>query len=407
MDKAQLRRFPYPYKAMVAICSDLDGTLSLDHYLGIVRFLNSEQQTPAGQGIGLEVGNSIYFDMPDSQFAYWNTDDSGRAIVRELIKSGHIDCFHSFGDLAETRQHAERALCDLEEHGCRLECWVDHSIAATNFGSDIMRGSGDVVGSPAYHADITYEHGVRFVWRGRVTSIIGQDRRRSIWNNVSPKHPIASARTTAKEIGKGVLAKVGNAKYALHGDNALARRTRLRDGNTVYEFLRCNPHWKGVTAGDTADGFSEILTEKLLDCLVRRRGTSILYTHLAKTVDKRRIFGQETVKALHVLAEFSDRKDVLVTTTRRILGFWVTSRLITASHSLEGGVDSVRIDTSPVREANMPCELDGLSFYVRDSSTARIIVDGAEVANLERNAADEQGRESVSIPWRRLAYPGI
>jgi hypothetical protein len=103
MDVAQVRRFPYPYKAMVAICSDLDGTPDRDHYLNIVRFLNTEDETPAGKGVGLEVGNTIYFDMPDNQFAYWNTDDLGREIVRKLIHSGHIDCFHSFGDLATTR----------------------------------------------------------------------------------------------------------------------------------------------------------------------------------------------------------------------------------------------------------------------------------------------------------------
>ena len=56
-----------------------------------------------GPGVGLEVGNSIYFDMPPGQFAYWNTDDAGRAMVRALIRSGHIDCLHSFGDLATTR----------------------------------------------------------------------------------------------------------------------------------------------------------------------------------------------------------------------------------------------------------------------------------------------------------------
>ena len=39
----------------------------------------------------------FYFDMPPDQFAYWNTDDAGREMVRALIRSGHIDCFHSFG----------------------------------------------------------------------------------------------------------------------------------------------------------------------------------------------------------------------------------------------------------------------------------------------------------------------
>jgi hypothetical protein len=119
MDNVQVRPFPYPYKAMVAICSDLDGTLDRDQYLGIARFLNTEEATPAGKGVGLEVGNTLYFDMPDDQFSYWNTDDQGRAAVRRLIRSGHIDCFHSFGDLATARDHARRALEEAGPRGTR------------------------------------------------------------------------------------------------------------------------------------------------------------------------------------------------------------------------------------------------------------------------------------------------
>ena len=116
-----------------------------------------------GPGVGLEVGNSIYFDMPPDQFAYWNTDDAGREMVRALIRSGHIDCLHSYGDLATTRQHAARALDELDRHGCRLEVWVDHGTAVTNFGSDIMRGHGDEVGHEAYHADLTTRYGIKIL----------------------------------------------------------------------------------------------------------------------------------------------------------------------------------------------------------------------------------------------------
>ncbi|MCU0917487.1 MAG: hypothetical protein MUC88_23415, partial [Planctomycetes bacterium] len=82
----QLRPFPYPYRAMLAICSDLDETPDRHVYWEIMRFLNTTQTTPMGPGVGLEVGNSIYFDMPPDQFAYWNTDDAGRHMVRALIQ---------------------------------------------------------------------------------------------------------------------------------------------------------------------------------------------------------------------------------------------------------------------------------------------------------------------------------
>jgi len=405
MDVAQVRRFPYPYKAMVAICSDLDGTPDRDHYLNIVRFLNTEDETPAGKGVGLEVGNTIYFDMPDNQFAYWNTDDLGREIVRKLIRSGHIDCFHSFGDLATTREYAQRALRELEEHDCRIECWVDHAVAATNFGADIMKGTGDVRDMPAYHADLTYRHGVRFVWRGRVTSVIGQDQRRSINNLISFQSPVLSVRTAAKELAKGILARTGNSKFAMHGRNDLARLTQLRDGHAVYEFMRCNPHFGGVAAGDTADGFSDVLNDTFLRRVIKRRGTSILYTHLGKTREPGSIFSRETIEALHNLAGAVDQGEILVTTTRRLLGFWLAKKSIVITKSREQQDEMIYIDTSSLRESDMPCDLGGIAIYVEDSKSARLFVDGVEIVDLQRNAKDEQGRQSISLPWSPLHFP--
>ena len=140
----EVRHLPYPYQAAVAICSDLDLTPDKHVYFETSRFLNTTDATAMGRGVGLEVGNTIYFDMPADQFSYWNTDDAGREMVRTLIRSGHVDCLHSFGDLAQTRADAARSLDDLAKHGCRLEVWIDHAVAPTNLGADIMKGRGDV-----------------------------------------------------------------------------------------------------------------------------------------------------------------------------------------------------------------------------------------------------------------------
>ncbi|MDH3514699.1 MAG: hypothetical protein OEM83_07520, partial [Gammaproteobacteria bacterium] len=185
-----VRAFPYPYRAMLAICSDLDETPDRHVYREIMRYLNTTETTMMGEGVGLEVGNSIYFDMPPDQFAYWNTDDAGREMVRQLIKSGHIDCFHSYGDMAVTRRHAGIALEELARHDCRMQVWIDHGTAPTNFGSDIMQGHGDEPGSPVFHADLTCQHGVEYVWRGRVTSVIGQDARRRLGGLWNRRHPL-------------------------------------------------------------------------------------------------------------------------------------------------------------------------------------------------------------------------
>src|SRR5262249_51107102 len=174
-----------------------------------MRFLNTTDPTSMGPGVDLEVGNSIYFLMPPGQYSYFGTDDAGREMARALMHSGHIDCIHSYGSDARTRPDAERALSELVRHGCRLAVWVAHSVAPTNFGPDIMRGRGDVPGSDAYHADLTTHYGVRYVWRGRTTSITGQEvpaTLRSLASVLDPAHAVVSLRTAMKQ---GVKVSLG------------------------------------------------------------------------------------------------------------------------------------------------------------------------------------------------------
>lgn len=411
--EVEMRRVPYPYHAMLAICSDLDNTPDWRVYWEIMRFLNTTQPTALGPGVGLEVGNSIYFDMPPDEFAYGNTDDHGRAMVRALVRSGHIDCLHSYGDLATSRRHAGAALNELARHDCRIEVWIDHRVAPTNFGADIMRGAGDVPGDNAYHADLTCGFGVQYVWRGRVTSVISQDVPRRLSGVLSGRHPLGSARTLAKETAKGALAHLGHAKYAMHGPNNVLRRTQLRDGHPVYEFMRCNPHWGGVEHADTAAGLANTLTPRLLDRLAARAGTSIFYTHLGKGAPRNTPFDEQTIAAFRRLADRFHAGELLVTTTRRLLGFHRALR--EASFSAENIASGLRIDISTRGNSGdgdslsplARSDLAGLTFYVPNPDRTTLTVDGHEVADLRRNHADRTGRRSVSLSWPALEFPSL
>src|SRR5437016_2173060 len=215
----ELAKYPYPYRAMMALCSDLDETPNWGVYWDIMRFLNTTGPTAMGPGLGLEIGNSIYFMMPAGQYSYFGTDEVGREMARALMRSGHIDCVHSYGDHACIRRDAARALHELARHGCQLKVWVDHSIAPTNFGPDIMRGSGDLPGAAAYHADLTIAYGVHYVWRGRTTSITGQDSPvtlESLKSILHPAHPVSSARIAAKQAVKIWLGQRAHPHWEMH-----------------------------------------------------------------------------------------------------------------------------------------------------------------------------------------------
>ncbi|HUU17725.1 MAG TPA: hypothetical protein VMW72_11285 [Sedimentisphaerales bacterium] len=268
------------------VACDLNETPDRHVFWKIMRFLNTTGETAMGPGVGLEVGNSIYFDMPPGQFAYWNTDEAGQEMVRMLIRSGHIDCLHSYGDLATTRKHAVRALDELTHRDCKLEVWIDHGTAVMNFGSDIMQGHGDELNHEAYHADLTVGYGIKYVWRGRVTSITGQDIPASLSGIFNWRHPVKSSRTLFKEAAKRKLARKGNHKYAIHEPNeTLCPTVLLRDKSKVYEFLRCNPHWGGVSSCDQGKHIGEVLTDGMLKRLISQGGTCVLYTHLGKIDD--------------------------------------------------------------------------------------------------------------------------
>ncbi len=405
----ELRHAPYPFQAMLAVCSDLDETPDARVYAEIARFLNTTDSTAMGPGVGLEVGNTIYFDMPPDQFAYWTTDDAGREMIHTLIRSGHIDCLHSYGDLAGRREDAARSLDELNRHGCRLEVWVDHSKAPTNFGADIMMGHGDEPGHEAYHADLTLSHGVRYVWRGRITSMIGQDARPSMGGLLTLRHPLASGKTVVKEAGKRTLAGRGHAKYAMHGPNRLLESTRLRDGAAVIEFLRCNPHWGGVSAGDTALGIGDVLTPAMLDRLTARRATCILYTHLGKISDHDVPLPHSAVGGFRRLAAAHRTGRILVTTTRRLLGFQHARRQIdvTVTDGTDRRVIDVRLADQGgdarmhLREDDLP----GLTFLLPDERETVVSVDGRPREDVVRNPPDETGSPSVSIPWQPLEFP--
>jgi len=403
------RDFPYPFRAMMSICSDLDETPDEAAYRETIRFLNGTKGTAMGPGLGLEVGNTMYFDMPEEHFSYWNAGEEGREIIRALMRSGHIDCLHSFGDLGTSRAHAERALAELDRHGCKLGVWVDHGVAPSNFGSDIMRGAGDIPGSPSYHADLTFGYGVRYVWRGRITSVAGQDVPRRLRNIFDTAHPLASGKTLAKEGIKDLLAGTVGGKYAMHAGNHLLREVNLRDGRRAIEFIRCNPHFGGVSSCDTAEGLGRVLTPKVLDLLEERRGACILYTHLGKGRDRERPLRREAVAALRHLADRVRDGRILLTTTRRLLDYANARRSHGYQVRREGDwtlliIEGPDMSEPEARGAGVP---DGLTFYAENPEMTRLFYNGQEVPNLHRNPPDGTGRRSVSVPWNPLRMPEI
>jgi hypothetical protein len=204
-----------------------------------------------------------------------------------------------------------------------------------------------------------------------------------------------------KELAKGVLAAMGSAKYAMHRQNRLLRETRLRDGRHVFEFMRSNPHWGGVSCGDTADGIAQVLVPEVLDQLVWREGVCILYTHLGKVSDRNLPFSADTVEAFRRLADYYSGGKILVAATHRVLKYLRAFRQLSLKCRRQDGHSNIDIETS------YPNDLDGLTVYTPEPEKALLRINGREVGEVIRNPPDHTGCASVSLPWKRLTFPDI
>ena len=287
---------------------------------------------------------------------------------------------------------------------------MDHAIAPSNFGADIMRGSGDLPGSDVYHADLTCDFGIQYVWRGRVTSVIGQDVPRRLSGIYDFAHPIASAKTLAKEAIKGVAGtaesrEICDPRAESHPARCDAARRAARAGvlsqQSVLGRRREGRHGRG------GRGDSDRSDARHVDRA--RRDVHFLYAPGENSAGEEP-FEAPTRAAFERVAQRYEAGRLLVVTTRRLLGMRraVCEARVAETRDASGLHLDVRLPVQNDAAGRLALgDLDGLTIYVDDPQRTRVSVEGREVVNLVRNAADHTGRGSVSLPLARLEFPAL
>ncbi|MGB1252975.1 MAG: hypothetical protein ACPG8W_20335 [Candidatus Promineifilaceae bacterium] len=417
--EVKLRPFPYPFRAALTICSDIDETENSAEFLAIQQFLNTTDPTSMGRGVGLEIGNSFYFYDDYREFSYFTGDSHAKGIIRELIRSGHLDVLHSYGDAANSRSKITHALDELARNDCRLEVWVNHYGARNNIGGKfdymLTRGEGDIPGSTTYHTDHTIPFGIRYAWVGAMTRQIGQDAASNkgtaigtVWDR---QHRRVSAVATAKEGRKWMLGRMGDRRFKLHRSNRLTQPLRLRDGQQVHEFQRYGHHPISVSAGATSVGLAYMISAENLNKLVDRAGYMIAYSHFGKNKGVQGVIAPETRQALNHLADMQTDGHIYVTTTAKLLNYYTKRRYLNFSATVNPETRVARIVIHGVNDPVSPHQslayesLQGLTFYVPRADRAEIWIRNKRVTSIQRNERDQTGRASVSIPLQRLTYP--
>jgi len=241
-----------------------------------------------------------------------------------------------------------------------------------------------------------------FIWKGRVTSCVAQNAKRSYRALFNKQQIKASLKTMMLEFIKGWLARFGNTKYAMHKDNKVLRKSKLIDGTEINEFMRCNPAWGGVSCFDQARGIHNVLTKKVLDTLVDKEGCSILYSHLGKVHSVAEPFINETRQAFELLANYQNNHKILTTTTRRLLGYNRAYDELSFTVKSVGDQTHIYLSTEYSGE-----DLNGLTWYVNNALKTKLFINNVIYKNLNLNSIDESGKESVSIPWVPLCFPKL
>ncbi|MCL6443266.1 MAG: hypothetical protein K6T83_07405 [Alicyclobacillus sp.] len=392
-----MRKFPYPYKAMLAICSDADHQ-TLRKFNLIHRFLNTTETTPMGKGLGLDISDSLF--MYNGSNLLSDVDYTGAPISRELtyfrgltqeryagdildayIHAGWIDTIHTYGDFSMTDQRKTRfsrdlaihAIHTLQTHGDALSVWVDHGNKSNvdNFGSygrarffNYQQGANPR--SPYYHTDLLIPYGVRFVWGGEEESTFGHS---------SIIYPI-----------------------------------RLPDGRKVWGFHRYTSLGYSPRFGTewiwTVDRLAQQLTPSNLALLERNHQYAIVGQHLA--ADNEVIpLPRNAVLALRRLATEYRQGRILVARTSRLLRYNVSQRYLRYYVTQEDGkaivhftsVDDPMFGAHPASLA----DVRGVTFYTTDPSRTEIRIGSMPLdpSLVQRNASDGRA-PSISVKWYPL-----
>lgn len=389
-----MRKFPYPYQAMLAISSDADSE-TLRKFNLVHEFINTTQMTPLGRGLGLDFADSFFMYNGNDEPGYVDIDHEpmsdelsyfkgvsdkpyAASVLNHYMHVGWIDTMHTYGDFSRVNQNttlfnrtlAQQAIRALKENGDTITVWTDHGNKSNvdNFGAygkapfyDYEQGANP--SSVYYHTDLTIPYGVDFVWPDVSSDEVGM---------------------------KSVI-------YPL----------MLPDGRRVWGF------WRYTNSGYNQQGDPEWnwtpyhLTDQLsaahLAQLEKAHDYCVIAQHLSGTVYSG-VLGKSAVSALSRLAVQDHEGHILVTRTSRLLQYNVTQQYVSYDVTNDNGTAYIHIRSilDPVLGAHVPtlAEVRGLTFYTSDPARTVIEIGDTPIASryIEDHPSDGE-HPSVEIQW--------
>ncbi|WDL98325.1 hypothetical protein [Alicyclobacillus sp. ALC3] len=389
-----VRKFPFPFQAMLAVSSDADHE-TLRKFNLAHEFLNSTSMTPMGRGLGLDIADSFFMyngsniptytdvnNVPLKDELTWFRGTSSQpyaaSVLNQYIKDGWIDTLHTYGDFSRvnqsqtvfTRALAARAIATLRQNGDFLTVWTDHGNQSNvdNFGAYQPTGfdsyqQGANPWSKYYHTNLLIPYGVKFVWADRASDVFGR---------TSMIYPIV-----------------------------------LPSGQKVWGF------WRYTNSGYTVNGSpiwewtvndipSELSTQHLQQ-IASNHQYAIIATHLSAN-NNYWPFSWPVIHAFQYLQKEQLGGHILVARTSRLLNYNVVQQYLhfTVLHTGNRSVVDIEGVADPVFGWYVPTlnDLHGITFYTNNPIQTTIEVNGKPVpANLlQRNTTDGYA-PSIGFKW--------
>jgi len=382
----RLRPFPFPYRAGLALCSDIDGC-DLPTFLAVHRYLNDPRS-----GLGLPVADSFFGQGRDpGQMAYFLPDGGTQGpdadLIIQALRGGLIDSLHSWGDFnlvapqpQALRSLAARLVEDLHRQGLSVKVWLNHGDPCNrqNLRARLQPGyAGDDPASPYYTADLLKPLGLKYYWWSDLVS----------WP-LSCRRPWASPGSWLRP---GINA-LKNAVKVLLEQREMARTTAqimelcqpvtLRDGLPVLAFTR---HLRGLKEPTSRHTLRYTLGRPVLKELLAQEGYLILYTHLGlpRPEPGEELFPLPDRAALDRLAQHYHEGRIWVAPTVRVLTHWLVTRHLVWTAHREGErltiyLEKLQDPTTSPRPPELE-ELAGLCFYVPPRVEVILRLSGREV----------------------------
>jgi len=332
MSVIKILDYPPPYKAWLTLSNDPDFSKT-DTQIELNEFIWGELDLPFSDSLFIKSYNQNLKEQLNLQ------DHS------DLFKDHLFDTLHTWGDYTHTRskgfdrKDAIEGVKLLSAHNIKPLVWTDHS----NFTGNIFHrvthhkpftidGSGNKQINFSYTLDLLYKIGVKYLWDGNITNIIGQNiilSRFKWYSKIFHSKTKGVIYSIFSIFLKPILSRynVGTLDYSKSANLQLVKY-KSEEGYEFYKFTRY-----GKWAYADIEGLGQILSKSFLNELVKSGGTSVVYTHLGKTntagQSRNTHIPENTKASLRRLKKYHQDGKIMLSTLSKLLDYLVIKKNLT------------------------------------------------------------------------------